>query len=458
MANVTSTHLPAKISASQYLSLGAPYVFTAVLGYTILCSLLRYRRRDAMRRNFNFADRKSFSRMTNVDAQEIVTYLAELEFPKIMEMSLQFALFKTYGIPTISRLLVATKEFSSPESASKRYADTGVLIQEFTGHHPRSERAIKAIARMNYIHGMYQKSGKISIEDLLYTLSVFITEPITWVKKYEWREMTEMEICAIATFWKSIGDAMGIEYRGRLGRSEWADGLEFYDDIKNWAEAYEAQYIVHYSICTPTVHQTHSRDMHIYSRNMQKNLADSEVLTKGSPPRPTRPQLMNWSLYSCSFKSNASHVVGVLMGTRLRAAMSFPTPPRFYFNLTYILLETRRFCLRYFSLPRPEFLRVRGTSDNPDPTTGRFYLNNYLAHPFYIKPGFLNRWGPEAWFVWYMGGDVPGSKGSQYSPEGYSFQEVGPKIMKNRGLEETRMWEEKLKAERPTGCPFAFAK
>jgi len=47
-----------------------------------------------MRRNFNFADRKSFSRMTNVDAQEIVTYLAELEFPKIMEMSLQFALFK----------------------------------------------------------------------------------------------------------------------------------------------------------------------------------------------------------------------------------------------------------------------------------------------------------------------------------------------------------------------------
>lgn len=88
---------------------------------------------------------------------------------------------------------------------------------------------------MNYIHSIYQKSGKISIDDLLYTLSVFITEPITWVEKYEWRPMTEMEVCAIATFWKSIGDAMGIEYVDRLARAEWADGLDFYEDIKNWA-------------------------------------------------------------------------------------------------------------------------------------------------------------------------------------------------------------------------------
>lgn len=378
-----------------------------------------------MQEKFNFTDRKSFSRMTNVDAQEIITSLAELEFPKIMETSLQFALFKTYGIPTISGLLVATKEFSSPENASKRYADTGVLIQEFTGHHPQSERAIKAIARMNYIHSNYQKAGKISIDDLLYTLSVFITEPITWVQKYEWRPMTEMEICAIATFWKSIGDAMGIEYGGRLARSEWADGLEFYADIKNWAEAYEVQYMV------PAA--------------SNKTTADELV-----------PLLLFY--VPRAFKAAASHVVGVLMGIRLRAAMSFPTPPRFYFNLAYVVFEARRFYLRYLSLPRPEFMRIRGTSDEPDPKTGRFYLNKYLAHPFYNKPGFLNRWGPEAWFVWYMGGDVPGSKGSQYSPEGYSFEEVGPRIMKNRGIDETRRWEEKLKAERPAGCPFAFAK
>lgn len=40
------------------------------------------------------------------------------------DTSVQFALFKTYGIPTISSLLVATKEFSTAQNASKRYADT----------------------------------------------------------------------------------------------------------------------------------------------------------------------------------------------------------------------------------------------------------------------------------------------------------------------------------------------
>lgn len=59
---------------------------------------------------------------------------------------------ETYGIPTISKLLVATKQLSTPEFASKRFVDTGVLISEFTANHPKDERTIKALARMNYIH------------------------------------------------------------------------------------------------------------------------------------------------------------------------------------------------------------------------------------------------------------------------------------------------------------------
>lgn len=34
---------------------------------------------------------------------------------------------------------------------------------------------------------------------MLYTLSVFITEPISWVEKYEWREMTDTEKNALGT-------------------------------------------------------------------------------------------------------------------------------------------------------------------------------------------------------------------------------------------------------------------
>lgn len=54
-----------------------------------------------------------------------------------------------------------------------------------------------------------------------------------------------MEICAIATFWKSIGDNMGIGYE-ELAHFEagWKDGLMFYEDIKQWAEKYEVKYMV----------------------------------------------------------------------------------------------------------------------------------------------------------------------------------------------------------------------
>jgi len=84
-------------------------------------------------------------------------------------------------------------------------------------------------------------------------------------------------------------------------------------------------------------------------------------------------------------------------------------------------------------------------------------MNNYLAHPYYNKPGILNRWGPEAWFVWLAGGEVPGSKGERYIPQGYKFEEVGPRALKNKGINEMGALEERLKIERPAGCPFAFA-
>lgn len=140
---------------------------------------------------------------------------------------------------------MSTTEFSTKEKASKRLADTSVLIGEFLAHSPTSERAIKAIARMNYIHSPYQKSGKISQNDLLFTLSVFVLEPIRWVNDREWRTLTEMEICAIGTFWKSVGDAMGVDF-SKLKRSSsgWKDGLEFKEDLEEWANAYEKKEMV----------------------------------------------------------------------------------------------------------------------------------------------------------------------------------------------------------------------
>lgn len=136
-----------------------------------------------------------------------------------------------------------TGEFSEAATATKRYADTALLVVEFTGHHPQSERSIEAIGRMNYIHSQYQKSGKILDDDMLYTLCLFACEPVRWIDRYEWRKLEDFEKCAIGTFWKAMGDAMGISYDKLEGGGEdaqgWRDGLQWLEDIIRWGQAYE---------------------------------------------------------------------------------------------------------------------------------------------------------------------------------------------------------------------------
>lgn len=91
MANDTATMSPTGWVLPTHW---APYIVSAFLAYMIVCSQLRYQRQRTMHKKLGFSDRKSLSRMTNDEAQSILTYLGELEFPKLMEMSLQFALFK----------------------------------------------------------------------------------------------------------------------------------------------------------------------------------------------------------------------------------------------------------------------------------------------------------------------------------------------------------------------------
>jgi hypothetical protein len=61
----------------------SPYIVPIIISYSLLCSQLRFQRRDAMQKKYNFPDRRSLSQMTNVQAQEILQYLTELEFPHL---------------------------------------------------------------------------------------------------------------------------------------------------------------------------------------------------------------------------------------------------------------------------------------------------------------------------------------------------------------------------------------
>ncbi|KAL9116692.1 MAG: hypothetical protein Q9187_006781, partial [Circinaria calcarea] len=178
--------------------------------------------------------------MTLDEAHTILTRLAELEFPTVFSTAVFFALFKTYGIPSISKLLVDTGQLASSATSSKRAADTSVILVEVVMNKPNSQRCIDGISRMNYLHDGYRKAGKISDDDMLYTLSLFALEAPRWTSRYEWRDLTDLELCAVGTFWKDTGDAMEIPYTSlRSSQTGWKHGLQWLRELEEWSVRYE---------------------------------------------------------------------------------------------------------------------------------------------------------------------------------------------------------------------------
>ena len=217
----------------------------AGLLYLSTVRILRYQRARALEQQYAPAGRASFSNLTATDAQGILKTLAELEFPKIYAFSMVVAIFRTYGIPSMSSVLVHTGQLSNTTTSSKRAADTGVILLELGLNKPASERAIEAIARMNYLHSRWQRAGKIKEDDMLYTLSLFALEPSRWVNRYEWRKFTDLELCACGVFWKSAGDAMQISYAKLPSAKEgWRDGLHWLEELECWGTQYEEAHMV----------------------------------------------------------------------------------------------------------------------------------------------------------------------------------------------------------------------
>jgi len=94
-----------------------------VPSYLILCSSLRFRRRNEIQKKF--PDRASLAQMTTVEAQEIVNKLTELEFPLTVLTSLQFALFKVSG----ERVAQGSVSLISPRPMAFRLSHNSLLIR-----------------------------------------------------------------------------------------------------------------------------------------------------------------------------------------------------------------------------------------------------------------------------------------------------------------------------------------
>jgi hypothetical protein len=139
------------------------------------------------------------------DHHAIYQMLAAYEFPWDLTQSLSFALYRTYAVPSIGRLLFATGELT--ERTQKRYDDTALILDAILEHGPGSEGGRVALRRMNQMHGRYA----IPNDDMRYVLSTFVVMPIRWLDDYGWRRLTEGERVASANYYRELGRHMGIK-------------------------------------------------------------------------------------------------------------------------------------------------------------------------------------------------------------------------------------------------------
>lgn len=137
------------------------------------------------------------------DRTEIVRAMVQFEFPWDMQRSLELALFRTFAVPSIGRLLDRTREFGN--TPQKRYDDTLLLLYHLWLDEAADDRGAAA-EHLNGIHGHY----RISNEDYRYTLSTFVVVPIRWLEHYGWRPLSHVEVTAWTNVMRDMGSMMHI--------------------------------------------------------------------------------------------------------------------------------------------------------------------------------------------------------------------------------------------------------
>ncbi|MFJ1812421.1 MULTISPECIES: oxygenase MpaB family protein [unclassified Streptomyces] len=157
------------------------------------------------------------------DAFEIYRLTAAYEFPWDFTRALELALYRTYAVPGIGRLLAETAELT--DRTQKRYDDTALLLDAVVEHGFDSEQGRTAVRRINQMHRAYD----IGNDDMRYVLCTFVVMPKRWIDAYGWRRLSRHEIVACTVYYRTLGQRMGIR------------GIpETYEEFEACLDAYEA--------------------------------------------------------------------------------------------------------------------------------------------------------------------------------------------------------------------------
>jgi hypothetical protein len=135
---------------------------------------------------------------------QIVRLLFQYEFFWDLKQALSLALFRTYAVPSIGRLLFETGQLV--RETQKRYDDTALLLEAIAEHGLGSDEGRTAVRRINQMHGAYD----ISNDDMRYVLSTFVVVPARWIDAYGWRRLTEAERLATVKYYVELGRHMNI--------------------------------------------------------------------------------------------------------------------------------------------------------------------------------------------------------------------------------------------------------
>jgi hypothetical protein len=156
------------------------------------------------------------------DALEIYRLSTAYEFPWDYTRALELALYRTYAVPGIGRLLAETAELT--DRTQKRYDDTALLLDTVVEHGFDSDEGRTAIRRINQMHRSYD----ISDDDMRYVLCTFVVMPKRWIDAYGWRRLSRHETVASVVHYRTLGRHLGIK-----------DIPETYEDFEARLDAYE---------------------------------------------------------------------------------------------------------------------------------------------------------------------------------------------------------------------------
>ena len=242
------------------------------------------------------------------DHQRIVHLSTCYEFPFDTTRALEFALFRTFAVPSVAALLDRTGEFAG--RAQKRYDDTDLIVSELMEWGYDSARGRRALRRMNQIHGRFA----IPNDDFLYVLSTFVFEPIRWNARFGWRPLAEQERLGYFHFWRQVGRRMGI-------REIPTD----FDEFERFNQDYERR---HFRLTEP---------------GRRVSTATRELFV-GWLPRPLAPAVRS--------------AIHALLDDPLREAFGFPRAPRLVRGLVSGGLRLRARALRLLPPRRRPRLRT----------------------------------------------------------------------------------------------------